>query len=189
MLDENAFGLLISYFNLEDDEYSLEPDEFASRLSAFGTEIRAFIANCPPGTGATALDFGHAVYLELADGEQLIGPITWLRQAREHLREKVEVATVAILSHGGRWVEESQCLPATELLGELPIIRVANSSEPLRRALYAETAAHGQETSEHPGWGPGLYLDTEAVEALSLRLKNAPTPLEISEATFYRAGS
>jgi hypothetical protein len=39
-----------------------------------------------------------------------------------------------------------------------------------------------------PGWGPGLYLDTEAVEALGLNLKNQPTALNVAEATFFRVG-
>ena len=59
-------------------------------------------------------------------------------------------------------------------------------SEPLRRALYAETASHGADEDDEDAWGPGIYVDTEAVEALGRTLKNAPTPLAIAGATFYR---
>jgi hypothetical protein len=63
---------------------------------------------------------------------------------------------------------------------------VSLPSEPLRRALYAETATHSADENDHSGWGPGIYVDTEAIEALGRTLKNAPTPLAVAGATFYR---
>jgi hypothetical protein len=64
-------------------------------------------------------------------------------------------------------------------------------SEPLRRALYADAATRRDGDGAPSGWGPGLYLDTEAVEALGKTPKNEPTVLHAggSGATFYRAGS
>ncbi len=189
MFDENVFGLLVSYIDIENDEYSLEPEAFAKRCLAFTTTLREFASEAPLGEGVTAIDFGHALYLELCEDEQTTSPITWLKQARARLLEALDLPTAAILSHGGRWVDSSQSLPEVDHSGRFPVVKVAHSSEALRRALYAETACHGSEPPESPGWGAGLYLDTEAVEALSLTLKNAPTPLEAAGATFYRAGS
>ena len=61
-------------------------------------------------------------------------------------------------------------------------------SEPLRRALAAEVATRRADEDDERGWGPGLYVDVEAVEALGRNFKNAPTALEIGGATFYRVG-
>jgi hypothetical protein len=57
----------------------------------------------------------------------------------------------------------------------------------LRRALYADAAAHGPDGEN--GWGPGVFVDEEAVTALSRTFKNAPTPLHAGGATFFRIGS
>ena len=59
----------------------------------------------------------------------------------------------------------------------------------VHRALLAEAATHGDETTVSEGWGPGLYLDLEAVEALGRRPKNTPTILRSGGAEFFRAGS
>jgi hypothetical protein len=72
-------------------------------------------------------------------------------------------------------------------VASVAVTTASHPSEPLRRALSAEVATHA--TGDEPGWGPGLYLDTEAVEALGRTPKNAPTVLEIAGATFYRAGT
>ena len=63
--------------------------------------------------------------------------------------------------------------------------RLAGPSEPLRRALFAETASHGA-PDEDSAWGSGLYLDTDAAEALGIRPKNEPTRLDVAGATFFR---
>ena len=189
LLDENAFGLLVSFYDLETVEYSLPPDEFTTRCSEFRSLALATAAEAPLGSGATILDLGHALYFEIGDGDQRVDPVSWLKALRATLAER-EFAVVAVLSHGGRWVVESgpPDLPVVEPLagGEYLLISASRSSEPLRRALYAETACHG--TDGNDGWGPGLYVDTEAVEALGKSLKNAPTPLISAGATFYRIG-
>lgn len=62
-------------------------------------------------------------------------------------------------------------------------------SEALRKALAAE--AFAQPTTAHDGdagWGPGLYIEKEAIEQLGKSLKNVPTALPALTATFYRIG-
>jgi hypothetical protein len=56
--------------------------------------------------------------------------------------------------------------------------------------MYADAASRltGDETAEDDGWGPGLYFDTEAVDALGRTPKNAPTALVTAGASFYRVG-
>jgi hypothetical protein len=49
-------------------------------------------------------------------------------------------------------------------------------------------ATRRADEGDERGWGPGLYVDLEAIEALGRSFKNAPTALEIGGATFYRVG-
>ena len=163
MIDENAYGLLVSYHSIEDDEYGLGEDEFTTRVIAFRDALRALTSERPPGKDLRTLELGHAFYVELAEGDEAGDLIAWLREARARLSDS-RIDATAVLTHGGRWLDEaSSALP----------------SEPLRRALHAEAAAHA-------GLGPGLYVDGEAVEALGKTFKNAPTPLEIGDDVFYR---
>ena len=166
MIDENAFGFLVAYHSIEDDEYGLEQQEFALRVEAFRRALHALAEELSPGKDVRTIELGHAFYLELAEGDETGDPIAWLREARARLAE-FQIETTAVLTHGGRWLDETAS-------GSLP-------SEPLRRALHAEAAAH-------TGLGPGLYVDGEAVEALGRSFRNAPTPLEIGDDVFYRVG-
>ncbi len=183
--DENAFGVLIGYHAIEDDEYSLEPAQFALRFLEFRAAVRGCVEAFPLARAALGRELGHAVYLEFADGDQLEDPITWIKTVRAKLSAS-GLASVGVLSHGGRWLSDAPEEPPLDadnvawLPGSLP-------SEPFRRALYAETASHGADEDEESGWGPGIYVDTEAVEALGRTLKNAPTPLAVAGATFFRA--
>jgi hypothetical protein len=98
---------------------------------------------------------------------------------------------LAVLTHGSRLVEEDDpesVEVAQRYVSSMAVASVSNPSEPLQRALRAEAASHGG-LGDAEGWGPGLYLDTEAVEALGRTPKNQPTLLEAAGATFYRAGS
>jgi hypothetical protein len=182
--DENAFGILIGYHAIEDDEYSLEPEQFAARFQEFRGAVRACLEAFPLAQSGVAREFGHAVYIEFADGDQLEDPITWIKTVRAKLSAS-ELRSVAVLSHGGRWQSEppEAAPPNANGVEWLP---VSLPSEPLRRALYAETATHGADETDDSAWGPGIYVDTEAVEALGRTLKNAPTPLAVAGATFYR---
>ena len=182
--DENAFGVLIGYHAIEDDEYSLEPEQFAARFREFRSAVRDCVEGFPLASAAVARELGHAVYLEFADGDQLEDPITWIKTVRAKLNAS-DLKSVGVLSHGGRWLSEA----ADELPPNVTGIEwqpVSLPSEPLRRALYAETATHGADEHDEAAWGPGIYVDTEAVEALGRTLKNAPTPLAVAGATFYR---
>lgn len=188
MFDENAFGLWLSYFSIEDDEYALEPEEFVLRYGEFRELVLGLVREQAPGGGTRAIDLGHALYFEIADGDQNGDPIEWLKHARERLTGS-ELLNVGVLTHGGRWRHDVDPESASERIGsDVELVRASLPSEPLRRALWAEAATHSDEDSEIEGWGPGLYVDGEAIEALGRSFKNAPTPLVASGAIFYRAG-
>jgi hypothetical protein len=191
MIDENAFGILIGYLDVEDDEYSLEREAFVEKFSRFRDVVYDYVAESAPAGAARALDLGHAIYFEFAEGEESVDLIAWTRELRSRVGDS-EFANVAVVTHGSRWSEEDEEGPTLEGMNERFVASVAvttasHPSEPLRRALAAEVATHA--TGDEAGWGPGLYLDTEAVEALGRTPKNAPTVLEIAGATFYRAGT
>jgi hypothetical protein len=184
--DENAFGVLIGYHALEDDEYALEPAEFAARFAQFRAAVRACVEAFPLAEGVLVRELGHAVYLEFSDGDQKEDPIGWIKLVRARLTG-LELKSVGVLSHGGRWLGEDVTLPPA--VAGVQWLSVSLPSEPLRRALYAETATHSaddSDASDEGAWGPGLYVDTEAIEALGRSLKNAPTPLAVAGATFFR---
>ena len=182
--DENAFGVLIGYHAIEDDEYRLEAEAFAARFAEFRAAVRACVAAFPLASAGLAREFGHAVYIEFADGEQLEDPIGWIKTVRARLNA-LELPSVGVLSHGGRWQADPVEAPPASACG-IDWQLVSLPSEPLRRALYAETASHGRDDEDESAWGPGIYVDTEAIEALGRTLKNAPTPLAVAGATFFR---
>jgi hypothetical protein len=193
LTDENAFGVLIGYHAIEDDEYEREPSEFAARFREFRDAVRECVSAFPLAESALVRELGHAVYLEFADGDQKEDPIGWIKLVRARLNAH-EFASVGVLSHGGRWLAEEPEPSAPSVPG-IAWQAASLPSEPLRRALYAETATHGNGDREDDdadasdtddGWGPGIYVDTEAVAALGRTLKNAPTPLAVAGATFYR---
>lgn len=185
LTDENAFGLLVAFHDIEDVEYGSEPAEFTARFMDFRSLALQEASKNPLGEGAIALDFGHAVYFEIGDGDQSTDPIVWLRTLCIPLREQGFELT-AVVAHGGRWTDASAgTAPALQTLeGGYQLLRMGHPSEPLRRALYAEASSHGSDGED--GWGSGLFVDTDAIEALGKLLKNAPTPLSAAGATFYR---
>lgn len=187
MIDENAFGILISDFDLEDDEYRLETHEFGDRTQRFHDVVFEHVAEHTLAEGTRALDFGHAVFFEFAEGDQVTGPLAWLKAMRGALAE-AGLASVGVLTHGSRWVDEesgAEVEVEQRYIGSVAMARASHPSEPLRRALYADTASrpHDDDTE---GWGTGLYADTEAIEALGLTPKNQPTGLSVAGATFFR---
>jgi hypothetical protein len=188
MIDENAFGLLVSYYSIEEDEYEAEREHFIERYAAFSALVVERLTEKPPGTATRAIDLGYAVYVELPDGEQHGDLIAWLRELRGALGER-DFATAGMLTHGSCWVDEQEPRPDIVDCGSVKLVRASRPSEPLRRALLAEAATHGDEELGVEGWGPGLYLDVEAVEALGRKPKNAPTVLRSGGAEFFRAGS
>ena len=189
LIDENAFGILIAHYGIEDEEYGLERDAFVERFSEFRSAVLDFVATLPVANGTIALDMGHALYLEFADGDQNEDPLAWAKAARALLTGR-SFESAAIVTHGSRWRnDEGEELPdGGELCDGVGWIQVSRPSEPLRRAFAAEVATRRADESDERGWGPGLYVDLEAVEALGRSFKNAPTALEISGSTFYRVG-
>jgi hypothetical protein len=186
-VDENAFGLLIAYFDVEEDEYALERPAFTERFEAFRRGVYDFVALNALGTRVKALDLGHSVYLEVAAGDESVDLLAWMRELRTRLQDAGFV-TAAAITYGGRWVEEEGAAAAhVQAVGTTEVTVWSRPSEPLRRALYAEAATRPDGNGEG-GWGPGLYFDVEAVEALGRTLKNAPTALEAAGADFYRVG-
>jgi hypothetical protein len=188
MIDENAFGLLVSYFSIEDDEYTGEREQFIERYATFAALIRDRLTERPPGASARAIDLGYAFYVELSDGEQQENLIGWLKDMRAALADH-DFETAGMLTHGSCWVDEHDPRPDIVDCGTVKLFRASRPSEPLRRALLAEAATHGDEEEGIDGWGPGLYLDVEAVEALGRKPKNTPTILRSGGAEFFRAGS
>jgi hypothetical protein len=189
--DENAFGVLIAYFSIEDDEYAEEhTDRFVDRFTLFERLLMDYLTECPLGSGAVALSLGHALYVEVGDGDQTQSPLAWSRTLQARLREQAFQTTCAV-THGGSWRQSGGAVDVDSRLstpaGELPLVRASLPSEPLRRALYAECASHGA-PGEAQAWGPGMYVDTEVIEALGLSPKNNPTVLSVAGAEFYRLG-
>jgi hypothetical protein len=170
--DENAFGLLISWFDAEDVEYSQSADRFPPRLTVLRSAVSDYAASFRLGSGLIAFDFGTLFYFEIADGDQAEDPVAWLRALR------------AFLAHGGRWTGRSS-QQATECAG----VRWAAShgpSEAMRRAFAAEARCHGDEDVDEEGWGPGLFVDTDVLDALGRKLKNEPTLRRAGGASFVR---
>ncbi len=133
------------------------------------------------------MDFGHAWYFEIGDGDQRESPFAWLKRARAALSEG-GFESVGVLTHGGRWVDEGDAAAfvSTEHVGDTGLVKLSHPSEPLRRALSAEAASRPDDEDEKSGWGPGLYLDVEAAEALQMAPKNAPTVLSAPGLRVYR---
>ena len=125
----------------------------------------------------------------MADGDHTESPFAWARKVRNRLEEG-GFETVVAVTHGGRWVDESDLsFFSTEHAGDVGLVTLSNPSEPLRRALYADTASRSDDDCATEGWGPGLYVDVEAVEALGIKPKNAPTLIRSGGAAFFRVGS
>lgn len=186
VIDENAYGLLIAWFDIEEVEYTLEREAFVERYSEFRATLVGCLDAIPLGQHVRALDLGHAFYLELADGDEQTDPIRWLREIRGRMTE-LGFSALGVVCHGGRWVDgepESDAF-SSERFGDVTVVRASRPSEPLRKVLAAEAAAHPSD-DESPGWGPGVYVESEVIEALGRKLKNAPTALAAADTSFYR---
>jgi hypothetical protein len=193
MIDENAFGILLSWFNIEDDEYGRDRADFVALVERFRAATRAAIVDMPLGAGVRVVDLGHAFYVEVGDGDHAESPLSWAKKAKARLTD-LGFDVFSVVTHGGRWVDDTESPASIEHLGDAGLTTVSLPSEPLRRALYADAASHsreedGENGGSGDGWGPGLYLDVEAVEALEIKIRNAPTSLRTGGAEFYRVGA
>jgi hypothetical protein len=184
MIDEDAFGILLSYFEVEEDEYgSDDRQEFVRRFEAFERLCLAAIEAMELPATHHVVCLGHAVYAEVRDSDDTPQLFSRFRAAAAKLAAE-GFANVAALTHGSRWVDPERG-PELSVAGEgSRVARVSRPSEPLRKALFV--AALAQSDDEVAGWGPGVYADTEALEALGKTPKNAPTVLQAPGAAFYR---
>jgi hypothetical protein len=184
MIDEDAFGILFSYYEVEEDEYGGdERSEFVERFEAFERLALEAVQSLELPSDHHVLCLGHAVYAECPDHEDTPQLFARFRAAAARLANEGFV-NVAVLSHGSRWVEEEQGA-ALSVSSEAPrVARLSRPSEPLRRGLFVAALAQADDQVE--GWGPGVYADTEALEALGKTPKNAPTVLRAPGAEFFR---
>lgn len=188
LFDENAFGLWVSWFDAEEVEYAQSASKFPPRIIVFRSALAEYLERHEPGQGAVALDLGTSLYLEVGDGEHTPDLIGWLRGLRAYLAEG-DWRTFAVLAHGGRWVatDRGVCMPSTA--GSVRVMASFGPSEPFRKAMAAESLSHDDEDTGHEGWGPGLFVDVEALEALGRKLKNEPTPMYAGGTCFFRIGA
>lgn len=187
MIDENAFGILLSYFDVEEDEYGLEDKaEFVEKFKQFQEVALELLQRAELPEEHRCVCLGHSVYAEFTDDEENPGLFSAVRNTAARL-ERLGFSNIAVLSHGSRWVQaDTEKPPKVRQEGEgaREVILLTPPSEPFRRALNAESMARPDD--ELGGWGAGVYMDTEAVEALGRQPKNAPTVLRASGAGFYR---
>jgi hypothetical protein len=187
LIDENAFGVLVAHYDLESIEYSLEPTDFLDYLRRFSSLVDERLTVMPLAKWLRTLDLGHARYFEFADGDQLESPITWIREMRKAF-SAAELPNVCLLAAGGRWVTEppDDASPVTDGC-DLDY----GPSEPLRKAIAAEVRAQPNTAAPAAdmGWGPGLYVEKDAIEQLGKSLKNEPTALPVLSSVFYRIGA
>jgi hypothetical protein len=184
MIDEDAFGVLFSYYEVEDDEYgSDEREDFVRRFEGFERAVLGVLSEMSLPADHHVVCFGHAVYAEFRDGEPATDLLRALRAGSALLAARGFV-NAAVLAYGARWVPAEQS-PELSLSEAAPrVARISRPSEPLRRALDVDSLTR---RDEHvAGWGPGVYVDTEALEALGKAPKNAPTVLRTAGAQFYR---
>jgi hypothetical protein len=186
--DENAFGLLLSYHRLEDDEFGdAGPSAFAARFCDFEREALSAFAAAGLPTDRHVLALGHALYTEFHDAGDTPRLLSQLRGASQRLLG-AGFENVAVLAYGGRWIDADTGPRLVLEPGPPPLMRASLPSEPLRRclALLARAAEAEQGEEEDGGFGPALYVDLEAAEAVGVQLKNSPTLLNAGGASFFR---
>jgi hypothetical protein len=187
LTDENAYGIWVSWFDAEDVEYAQSADKFPPRIMVFRSALSDFLEREPLGTGVRAIEFGTAVYVEVGDGDQTTDLLAWVRKLRSYLREG-DWETFSVVAHGGRWVarKPEACMP--DRVGSVSLVSFG-PSEPFRKVMAAEAMAHDDEETGEPGWGVGMFVDADALEALDRKLKNAPTAMCSGGSCFYRVGA
>jgi hypothetical protein len=191
VIDENAFGIWLAYYDVEDDEYAEDDTStFIHRFQSFEATVLGYLVEAPISERTRTLSLGHGVYVEFEEGDETTALMPWVRGLRSALAA-AQFTTVAVLTHGSRWIEgdeksEAERMDDAGRGGFTKVSRFSLPSEPLRRALYADTATRPDELDEERSWGPGFYVDVDAIEALGKAPKNAPTVLTSGGAGFYR---
>lgn len=188
LVDENAYGVWVSWFDAEDVEYAQSADKFPPRIMVFRAAVTEFLQREPLGEGVTAIDLGTAAYIEVGDGDQRTDLLQWVRSFRAYLKDG-DWETFTVVVHGGRWVAQQPDAALPSRVGNVDVLASFGPSEPFRKAMAAEAMAHDDEESGEVGWGVGLFVDVEALEAMGRKLKNEPTALCIGGACFFRLGA
>ena len=120
LVDENAFGVLVSYFGVEDEEYGMDREAFAARFEGFRARARECVREHRLGSDVRGMDLGHALYIEVGDGDHVESPLVWAKRIRARLSE-ASYETVVAVTHGGRWVDEAaESFVSTEHLRGAP---------------------------------------------------------------------
>jgi hypothetical protein len=187
LTDENAYGIWVSWFDAEDVEYAQSADKFPPRIMVFRSAVSDFLEREPLGTGVRAIEFGTSVYVEVGDGDQTTDLLAWVRKLRAYLREG-DWETFSVVAHGGRWVARKPEARMPDRVGNVTVVSFG-PSEPFRKVMAAEAMAHDDEETGEPGWGVGMFVDADALEALDRKLKNAPTAMCSGGSCFYRVGA
>src|SRR5690606_4367521 len=105
MIDENAFGILIAWSSIEDEEYASDDlTQFVERFTLFSRLALQYVQDHPPSARARALDLGHALYVEFPSDE-VTGVLGWVKGLRSEL-EAHELPNSVVVTLGGRWVAE-----------------------------------------------------------------------------------
>ena len=184
--DENAYGLLISWYDAEETEYAQSSDKFPPRLIVLRAAIDDYLASFPAGEAMSCFDFGTTFYFEIGDGDQSEDLIGWMRSMRALLAQG-DWRTFAVVTYGGRWVANGE--PPSRETGKVRLMVAHGPSEPMRRAMAAEGRSHDDEEAGEEGWGPGLFVDLEALEAMGRKLKNQPTTVRAGGTDFVRVSA
>jgi hypothetical protein len=185
MYDENAFGLLLDWYDAEDVEYSQSADKFPPRIIVFRSAVAEYLEQTPLGGGVTAIDFGTSVYVEVGDGDQTTDVIGWMKGLRAYLTEG-GWTTFGVITHGGRWVARDPAVLLRPSIGTVRVVASFGPSEAMRKALQAQAMSRDDDETGEAGWGPGLFVDADVFEALGKKLKNDPTPLRHAGACYFR---
>lgn len=183
LIDQNAFGLWVGWFDAEEVEYSASADKFAPRILVLRAAVSDYCASFPLGERVSVLDLGTSFYFEVEDGDHTEDPVAWLRSLRAFL-EQGDWATFGAVTYGGRWC----AAPTLQPLGFGSMARLASfgPSEPFLRAVAAQALAHDDEDAGTEGWGTGMFVDLDVLEAMNRKLKNEPTTLRAGGASFVR---
>ncbi len=187
LVDENAYGFFVSWFDAEEVEYSQSADKFPPRVIVFRSAVQEYLATHPLGPGTTAIDLGTAVYVEIADGDQTEDPIAWMRSLRAYLAQG-DWTTFGVIAHGGRWAARGPEGRMPSQVGGVTVLASFGPSEPFRKAMIAEAMSHDDDEAGEEGWHSGLFVDEDVLESLGRKLKNDPTPLRHAGTCFFRIG-
>lgn len=185
MVDENAFGFLLSWFDAEEVEYSQSADKFPPRVIVFRSAVADYLENHPLGEGTSAIDFGTSVYVEIGDGDQSADVLGWMKEFRAYLTEGGWL-TFGVITHGGRWVVRDPGVAMKPMVGTVRVLASTGPSEAMRKALNAEAMSRDDDETGETGWGPGLFVDADVFDALGRKLKNEPTPLRHAGSCYFR---